>query len=207
MLVEVVFSSADGSIMLLWFWGSTQKLRFFETQWYPTIKKLSDLVKQSKTRDGKDQLLLGDTDVPVSASAAQTPCAWHHSASRTSSRIEVLRPAKCRTPCLAETSCCLAAQTSRQDHSSAEVLHPLWKAVSRELIRPCRWPPLCRSFPTLSSLHLGQAVEPAAGMPSSTLCSGRSSTPELRTLVACCLQSKLSGHCPLPCGRKLWPQP
>ena len=74
-LLEVVLATADGSIMLLWFWGSTQKLRFFETQWYPTIKKLSDLVKESKTRDGKGQLLLGTTDEPVSASAAQTPCA------------------------------------------------------------------------------------------------------------------------------------
>ena len=61
--------------MLLWFWGSSQKLRFFETQWYPTIKKLGDLVKESKTRDGKNQLLLGSTDEAVSASAAQTPCA------------------------------------------------------------------------------------------------------------------------------------
>ena len=84
-LFELVLAPADGSIMLLWFWGSTQKLRFFETQWYPTIKKLGDLVKESKTRDGKDQLLLGDTDEPVSASAAQTPCAWHRSDSRISS--------------------------------------------------------------------------------------------------------------------------
>ena len=75
MLVEVFLANADGSIMLLWFWGSSQKLRFFETQWYPTIKKLGDLVKESKTRDGKNQLLLGSTDEAVSASAAQTPCA------------------------------------------------------------------------------------------------------------------------------------
>ena len=76
MLVKVMFAPADGSIMLLWFWGSTQKLRFFETQWYPSIKRLGDLVKKGKPRDGKYQLLLGDTDEPVSASAAQTPCAW-----------------------------------------------------------------------------------------------------------------------------------